>query len=206
MTSSARSSPNDGIACSSPVSVNAPQRPIRVAYGRNAVDKPPCPSFLKLAWQALHDPMLVALCTAGTVSMGIGLYRDLSKGVKAVASPFANVLTAIQDGLRVLPFFSQSLPLPLWTRGITGERSPALRVNRSWLRADLIIVVIVQERQFRQMDDDKDRTFTLVMRSGETVQVDSSDVNVGDIVILRSGSLVPADGKRALGISVPILF
>ncbi|CEP02431.1 hypothetical protein PBRA_009015 [Plasmodiophora brassicae] len=135
----------------------------RVAYGRNAVDKPPCPSFLKLAWQALHDPMLVALCTAGTVSMGIGLYRDLSKGwIEGTAILFAVVAVTIVDA---------------WN---------------NWRK----------ERQFRQMDDDKDRTFTLVMRNGETVQVDSSDVNVGDIVILRSGSLVPADAVFVAGDNV----
>lgn len=75
--------------------------------------------------------------------------------------------------------------------------------------AILISVVIVtlvtaandykKEKQFREMDTKKDEVFCIVIRGGQEMEIANSEVNVGDLIVLRTGFSVPCDGVYVTG-------
>ena len=44
-------------------------------FGVNVIPQKPPPSFLELAWEALQDPVLIVLCAAGFLTIGLSFYR-----------------------------------------------------------------------------------------------------------------------------------
>lgn len=59
-----------------------------------------------------------------------------------------------------------------------------------------------KEKQFRSMDEKKEDKQTLVIRDGLNLSVSTKDINVGDLMVLRSGNMIPADGVYVGGDNV----
>jgi len=44
-------------------------------YGVNVIPQKPPPSFLQLAWEAIQDPLLIVLCCAAALTIGLSFYH-----------------------------------------------------------------------------------------------------------------------------------
>ena len=47
----------------------------REKFGVNVIPKKPPRSILQLAWEALQDPLLIVLCVAGFLTIGLSFYK-----------------------------------------------------------------------------------------------------------------------------------
>ena len=109
---------------------------------------------------------------------------------------------ALQDPMLIILIIAGVISMIV---GILGDP------HEGWIEgcAILLAVAIVtfvgayndwnKEKQFRDMDDKKDEKQTLVIRDGQTMSISTKDVNVGDLMMLQSGSMIPADGVFVSG-------
>ncbi|MFB4294699.1 cation-translocating P-type ATPase [Nonomuraea sp. ATR24] len=118
-----------------------------------------------------------------------------------------------RDGANLLP---QKPPVPLWRRIASQLRDPLIIVlliaavltitTGDWADAAVIILVIVVNTTVGVVQEVRaDRAITAlaqlaspearVVRDGRQQQIPSSDVVVGDLLILAEGDIVPADAK-----------
>ena len=70
----------------------------------------------------------------------------------------------------------------------------------------VLVVVLVgsvnnykKEKQFRIMEEEAKKKYTIVLRNGEEEEIPFSDIVVGDLIILRNGFTIPCDGIFVLG-------
>ncbi|MFC7110043.1 cation-translocating P-type ATPase [Nonomuraea rubra] len=122
-------------------------------------------------------------------------------------------LRLARDGANLLP---QKPPVPLWRRIATQLRDPLIIVlliaavltitTGDWADAAVIMLVIVVNTTVGVVQEVRaDRAITAlaqlagpearVVRDGRQQQIPSSDVVVGDLLILAEGDIVPADAK-----------
>jgi len=139
----------------------------RDVFGSNTIPPKPPKTFLQLVWEALQDVTLIILEVAAIVSLGLSFYKPPQQ----------------EDG------------------------PPESEGHHDWIEglAILLAVVIVvlvtafndwsKEKQFRGLQDriEGEQTFT-VIRSGSGKQIQNGDIVVGDIMMVKYGDLLPADG------------
>ncbi|WP_346434009.1 cation-transporting P-type ATPase [Nonomuraea composti] len=118
-----------------------------------------------------------------------------------------------RDGANLLP---QQPPVPLWRRVVTQLRDPLIVVllvatvltitTGDWADAAVILLVIVVNTTVGVVQEIRaDRAITAlaqlagpearVVRDGRQQRIPSSDVVVGDVLILAEGDVVPADAE-----------
>ncbi|GAA1646413.1 cation-transporting P-type ATPase [Nonomuraea maheshkhaliensis] len=118
-----------------------------------------------------------------------------------------------RDGANLLP---QKPPVPLWRRIATQLRDPLIIVlliaavltvtTGDWADATVIMLVIVVNTTVGVVQEIRaDRAITAlaqlaspearVVRDGRQQQIPSSDVVVGDLLVLAEGDIVPADAE-----------
>lgn len=51
-----------------------------------------------------------------------------------------------------------------------------------------------KEKQFKELDKQKENKPVEVIRGGKEVEINSNDLLVGDVILLQQGEKVPADG------------
>ncbi|KAJ1344687.1 calcium-translocating P-type ATPase, PMCA-type [Batrachochytrium salamandrivorans] len=115
---------------------------------------------------------LLVLCVAATVEMAIGVYK-----------------------FRFAP---------------EGKRDNLGLVDGAAIVAAVLIVVLVgsisdyrKQNQFRQLSDfSKSLSETKVVRGGETFFIPTTEILVGDVVIIQTGDIIVADGVLAEGFNV----
>jgi Ca2+ transporting ATPase len=134
-------------------------------FGSNTIPPKPPKTFLELVWEALQDVTLIILEVAAIVSLALSFYKPpLEEGEEEESN------TEWIEGLAIL--------------------------------LAVVIVVLVtafndwsKEKQFRGLQDriEGEQTFS-VIRNNLMTQVQVGDIVVGDIISVKYGDLLPADG------------
>ncbi|UYV72740.1 PMCA [Cordylochernes scorpioides] len=140
----------------------------RRALGANVIPPKPPKTFLTLVWEALQDVTLIILVVAAIISLLLALY------------PFPKDPKLAQD----------------------EHEAEAGWIEGCAILVSVVIVVLVtafndytKERQFRGLQSriEHEHKFS-VIRGGEVMQINVSDIVVGDICQVKYGDLLPTDG------------
>lgn len=162
-----RTSPTEGISASA-----EDLRARRATFGSNVIPPKPPKTFLQLVWEALQDVTLIILIVAAVISLGLSFYR-----------PPAEIG---EEG----------------SRKKEKHDSHAEWIEGAAILIAVVVVVIVtavndwqKEKQFRGLQSkiEHEHKFA-VIRNGENLQIPVSDIVVGEIVQVKYGDLLPADG------------
>lgn len=141
-------------------------------FGKNQIPPKPPKSIFQLAFEAIQDTTLIMLIICAVISIGLSFYHpsgdDLEEEIRLASASEANLE---------------------WIEGVA-------------ILIAVIVVVFVtafndwrKEKQFRGLKDriEKDHMAS-VIRKSEIVQVQVSEIVVGDICCIKYGDLIPADG------------
>ena len=133
-------------------------------YRENILPEKKSKTLLELAWITYNDKVLILLTAAAIVSLALGLYQTFG-------------VTHEGGGAKVE-----------WVEGVA-------------IMVAIVIVVVVgtlndwqMERQFNKLNAKHNDRTVKVVRSGKSVEISVFDVNVGDVMHLNTGDLVPVDG------------
>lgn len=136
-------------------------------FGSNTIPPKAPKTFLELTWEALQDVTLIILQVAAVVSLALSFYKPPKK-----------------EGEEEEEEHSVD-----WIEGVA-------------ILVAVVIVVLVtafndwsKEKQFRGLQDriEGEQTFS-VIRSNATSQVQVGEIVVGDVILVKYGDLLPADG------------
>jgi len=157
--------------------VSASSEDRKRVYGQNVLPVKKSKSLLLLMWLALQDKILILLCVAAVVSLALGLYTDF------VAPPEHIACENPPPGETEC-----ELPAVDWVEGL----------------AILVAVAIVdivgslndwqKERQFKILNAKKEERDVKVIRQGAPMLMSVHNVQVGDILQLEPGEIIPCDG------------
>uniref|UniRef100_A0A914Z2N8 Calcium-transporting ATPase n=1 Tax=Panagrolaimus superbus TaxID=310955 RepID=A0A914Z2N8_9BILA len=182
----------------------------RQKYGANVIPKGKPKPFWKLVWDASKDPTLLVLILSGVVSLALSFYEPTQEIADVIPSVDPFGLFSSDD--------SETTNEPLFVTNETvfqkNETTIAPHVKEkkgdhgsAWIEgvAILLCVVVVvlvtaindysKERQFQGLQNkiETGHQFS-VIREGEAFDVPVADLVVGDIVRVKYGDLIPADG------------
>jgi len=137
-------------------------------FGSNTIPPKPPKTFLALVWEALQDVTLIILQIAAAVSLALSFYKPPKEDEEVV---------------------DDSQSHADWIEGV------------AILLAVVIVVLVTafndwsKEKQFRGLQDriEGEQTFS-VIRNSTTVQIQVGEIVVGDILLVKYGDLLPADG------------
>merc|ERR1719410_2453137 len=138
----------------------------RDVFGSNTIPPKPPKTFLMLVWEALQDVTLIILEVAAVVSLGLSFYKPPAREGEEVDDHSTD-----------------------WIEGFA-------------ILVAVIIVVFVtafndwsKEKQFRGLQTriEGEQTFS-VIRNNSMNQVQVGEIVVGDIIMVKYGDLLPADG------------
>ncbi|KAG0941813.1 hypothetical protein G6F57_007328 [Rhizopus arrhizus] len=133
-------------------------------FGKNVLPEPKTKSFLQLLWAAYNDKTLIMLSIASIVSLIVGIWEDYS------------------------PQHPKDEPRVGWVEG-TAILVAVLAVVLTNAINDY-----QKEAQFKKLNSKKEDREVKVLRSGREQQISVYDVNVGDILMLEPGDIIPVDG------------
>lgn len=142
-------------------------------YGKNQIPPAPSKSFLALVWEALQDTTLIILQVAALISLILFFYERHEK--KEVDADDEEEQYGWIEGVAIL--------------------------------VSVFIVVLVtafndyaKEKQFQKLQNriDDDHKFS-VIRNGEAIEILVHEIVVGDILQVKYGDLIPADGVLIQG-------
>lgn len=155
-------------------------------YGRNMLPQRKSKSLLLLMWLALQDKILILLCVAAVVSLALGLYSDFG-------AP---------------PEYDETCPNP--PPGQPGCPLPQV----DWVEGVAILVAVVivdvvgslndwqKERQFKKLNAQMEERVVKVVRGGDPTLLNVHEIQVGDILQLEPGDVIPVDGVFLRGHNV----
>ncbi|KAH8897193.1 putative plasma membrane calcium-transporting ATPase [Thozetella sp. PMI_491] len=145
---------------------------IKEAFGSNRLPEHRTKSILELMWLAFNDKVLILLTVVAIISLAVGLYQTLAEQHRPGRS-----------GTQ-------------WIEGVT-------------IMVAVVLVVVAgavndyqKEQQFARLNKKKeDRTVTAI-RSGKAVQISVHDIEVGEVLDVKSGDSIPADGILISGFHI----
>ncbi|KAI9262706.1 PMCA-type calcium-translocating P-type ATPase [Sporodiniella umbellata] len=151
---------------SAPNNTAFPQR--KRTFGENVLPETNSKNLFQLMWIAFQDKTLILLAIAAVVSLGVGLYED-------IAVPEYDT-------------FGNRIPGVKWVEGVA-------------IIVAILIVVLVgsvndfqKEKQFRKLNAKKEDRVVKATRESMVIQISIRDIQVGDILHLEPGDIVPVDG------------
>eukprot|EP00160_Parvularia_atlantis_P015995 Unigene4852_Nuclearia_a/m.14844 Unigene4852_Nuclearia_a/g.14844 ORF Unigene4852_Nuclearia_a/g.14844 Unigene4852_Nuclearia_a/m.14844 type:complete len:1054 (-) Unigene4852_Nuclearia_a:149-3310(-) len=115
---------------------------------------------------------------------------------------FGLVWEGLQDKTLIMLIVSAGVSLVL---GIRENPASGWIEGTAILVAVLVVVMVSalndysKEQQFRALNAKKDNKDVKVVRGGEQLQVSVYEINVGDIVTVETGDIIPADGVYVSG-------
>ncbi|KAK3366548.1 E1-E2 ATPase-domain-containing protein [Podospora didyma] len=134
------------------------------AFMDNRLPEKKSKTLLELAWIIYNDKILILLTGAALLSLALGLYQTF--GVQH------------EDGGAKVE----------WVEGVA-------------IIAAILTVIVVgtpndwqMETQFNKLSQKYNERTVKVVRSGKSVEISVFDIMVGDVMLLDTGELVPADG------------
>ena len=141
-------------------------------FGKNEIPPKAPKSLIRLAFEALKEPLMILLIVCAVVSIGLSFYHP-----KADDSDEEVRLKSVDIG---------NLE---WVEGVA-------------IAVSVIVVVGVssfndwrKERKFRGLQDRiAQENKTSVIRNGQIIQLNVKELVVGDICCIKYGDLIPADG------------
>ncbi|KAI8388871.1 PMCA-type calcium-translocating P-type ATPase [Radiomyces spectabilis] len=134
------------------------------AFGRNVLPEAKSKSFLQLLWAAYNDKTLIMLTIASFVSLAVGIWEDYS------------------------PQHPPDEPRVGWVEG-TAILVAVLAVVLTNAINDY-----QKEVQFKKLNAKKDDRVVKVLRGGREKQVSVYDIQVGEVLMLEPGDIIPVDG------------
>ncbi|XP_075996867.1 plasma membrane calcium-transporting ATPase 1-like [Genypterus blacodes] len=153
----------------------------KAEFGPNVIPPKKSKTFLQLVWEALQDVTLIILEVAAVISLGLSFYRppDTNRENCGNAAAGADDESDAETG---------------WIEGAA-------------ILLSVVCVVLVtafndwsKEKQFRGLQSriEQEQKFT-VLRGGQVVQINVTEIVVGDIAQVKYGDLLPADGVLIQG-------
>ncbi|XP_051238536.1 plasma membrane calcium-transporting ATPase 1-like [Dicentrarchus labrax] len=145
-------------------------------FGQNLIPPKKPKTFVQLVWEALQDVTLIILEVAAIISLGLSFYSPPDAGRQNCGSAAGGV----------------------------EEESEA---EAGWIEGAAILLSVVcvvlvtafndwsKEKQFRGLQSriEQEQKFTVV-RGGQVIQIQVSELVVGDIAQVKYGDLLPTDG------------
>ncbi|KAH3680417.1 hypothetical protein WICMUC_000348 [Wickerhamomyces mucosus] len=143
-------------------------------FGINKLPERKPKSFFRLAWEAMHDKVLILLSVAAIISLALGLYETFGEPPE-------------------LDPEGHPLPRVAWVEGVA-------------IIVAILVVVVVgagndyqKEKQFAKLNSKKSDREVIVLRGGDELLISIYDLLVGDILILQTGDVIPADSVMIQG-------
>ncbi|XP_035520536.1 plasma membrane calcium-transporting ATPase 1-like [Morone saxatilis] len=145
-------------------------------FGQNLIPPKKPKTFVQLVWEALQDVTLIILEVAAVISLGLSFYSP----PHAERRNCGSAAVGVED---------ESEAEAGWIEGAA-------------ILLSVVCVVLVtafndwsKEKQFRGLQNriEQEQKFTVV-RGGQVIQIQVSEIVVGDIAQVKYGDLLPADG------------
>jgi len=167
----------DGFAARRQVCVHAMRaapalsNPPLYRYGKNVLPEAESTTFFGLVWEGLQDKTLIMLMVSAVVSLVLGVQENPSSGWIEGTAILIAVFTVV-----------------MVSAGNDYSKVFVLTVHK------VTLCISKQERQFRALNAKKENKDVKVVRDGQQLQVSVYDLNVGDVVTVETGDILPADG------------
>ncbi|XP_062246207.1 plasma membrane calcium-transporting ATPase 1-like [Platichthys flesus] len=145
-------------------------------FGQNVIPPKKPKTFLQLVWEALQDVTLIILEVAAVISLGLSFYKPPD----AERQNCGSAAGGMED----------------------EDDSEAGWIEGAAILLSVVCVVLVtafndwsKEKQFRGLQNriEQEQKFTVV-RGGQMIQINVSEIVVGDIAQIKYGDLLPSDG------------
>ncbi|XP_053282976.1 plasma membrane calcium-transporting ATPase 1 isoform X1 [Pleuronectes platessa] len=145
-------------------------------FGQNVIPPKKPKTFLQLVWEALQDVTLIILEVAAIISLGLSFYKPPD----AERQNCGSAAGGMED----------------------EDDSEAGWIEGAAILLSVVCVVLVtafndwsKEKQFRGLQNriEQEQKFTVV-RGGQMIQINVSEIVVGDIAQIKYGDLLPSDG------------
>ncbi|XP_040894578.1 plasma membrane calcium-transporting ATPase 1-like isoform X6 [Toxotes jaculatrix] len=145
-------------------------------FGQNVIPPKKPKTFLQLVWEALQDVTLIILEVAAVISLGLSFYKPPDAERQHCGSAAGGVEEE-------------------------GEAEAGWIEGAAILLSVVCVVLVTafndwsKEKQFRGLQSriEQEQKFTVV-RGGQVIQINVSEIVVGDIAQVKYGDLLPADG------------
>ncbi|CDR42787.1 CYFA0S10e02256g1_1 [Cyberlindnera fabianii] len=143
-------------------------------FGANKLPERKPKSFFQLAWEAMHDQVLIILTVAAIVSLALGLYETF--GQPPEHDEEGNEIPQVQwvDGVAII-----AAVLIVVLVGAANDYQ--------------------KELQFAKLNAKKNDREIIVVRGGQELVVSIYDLLVGDILNIQTGDIMPADAVLISG-------
>jgi len=143
-------------------------------FGINKLPEKKPKSFFLLAWEALHDKVLILLSIAAVVSFALGLYETFGQPPEYDAE-------------------GNKIPRVEWVEGVAII-----------IAVLIVVLVgaandYQKELQFAKLNAKKDDREIVVIRGGNEQVISIFDLLVGDILTLQTGDIIAADAVLIQG-------
>lgn len=145
-------------------------------FGENRLPVVKAKNIFQLMWIAMHDKILILLSVAAIVSLGIGIYQDVSSKSQANCST---------DEVKLH-----------WVEGCAILIAVLVVVMAGSLND------YQKERQFRKLNAKNDDRNVKVFRDGKQSLISVYSIVAGDILCLEPGDVIVADGLFLSGSNV----
>ncbi|XP_029951494.1 plasma membrane calcium-transporting ATPase 1-like [Salarias fasciatus] len=150
-------------------------------FGRNVIPPKKPKTFVQLVWEALQDVTLIILEVAAIISLGLSFYHPPD----AQGQNCGKAAGGVED---------------------EGEAEAGWIEGAAILLSVVCVVLVTafndwsKEKQFRGLQSriEQEQKFTVV-RGGQVIQVNLSEMVVGDIAQVKYGDLLPTDGVLIQG-------
>ncbi|ORZ16269.1 hypothetical protein BCR42DRAFT_351778 [Absidia repens] len=145
-------------------------------FGSNTLPSIDSNSLWKLMWIAFQDKTLILLTISAMISLTVGIYEDMT----------------------MVELDANGNPLPgmKWVEGMA-------------IIVAVVLVVVVgsvndyqKEKQFRKLNAKKDDKHVSAIRDGQRCFLSINEIQVGDVLSLEPGDIIPADGVFIQGHNV----
>ncbi|KAJ2164489.1 plasma membrane calcium, partial [Coemansia sp. RSA 353] len=136
----------------------------RAAFGRNTLPDASVVTFWQLLYAAYNDHTLIMLTIAAAVSLAVGIYDDMLGSHKD-----DEVKVGWVEGAAIF----LAVLVVCFTNAINDYQ---------------------KEKQFQKLNAKKEDRTVKVRRDGGEVEIGVQELNVGDILLIEPGDIIPVDG------------
>ncbi|PIA13438.1 calcium-translocating P-type ATPase [Coemansia reversa NRRL 1564] len=136
----------------------------RAAFGRNTLPEASQVTFWQLLYAAYNDRTLIMLTIASAVSLAVGVYDDMLGSHKD-----DEVKVGWVEGAAIF----LAVLVVCFTNAINDYQ---------------------KEKQFQRLNSKKEDRTVKVRRDGNEVEIGVQELNVGDVLLIEPGDIVPVDG------------
>ncbi|KAI9502179.1 PMCA-type calcium-translocating P-type ATPase [Coemansia spiralis] len=141
----------------------------REVFGKNTLPEARTVTFLQLLRDAYNDRTLIMLTIASFVSLAVGIYDDVLGSHKD-----DDVKVGWVEGAAIF----LAVLVVCFTNAINDYQ---------------------KERQFQKLNAKKEDRTVKVLRDGNEIEIGVQEINVGDILLIEPGDIIPVDGVYLSG-------